>query len=120
MIRQPPISTLTDTLFPYTTLFRSCCLEDLGIAERRPCPVRVSGDAILLVRRLCRRGFRFHSFRIVEIGALRQRGAAIDRHRYRAGNVGWHQRRILPVLLRSEERQVGKEWVRKCTTGGSV
>src|SRR3546814_9348210 len=24
MIRRPPISTLTDTLFPYTTLFRSC------------------------------------------------------------------------------------------------
>src|SRR3546814_14004402 len=51
----------------------SGCLEDLGIAERRPCPVRVRGGAILLVRRLCRRGFRFHSFRIVEIGALRQR-----------------------------------------------
>src|SRR3546814_6005500 len=25
MIRRPPISTLTDTLFPYTTLFRSHC-----------------------------------------------------------------------------------------------
>src|SRR3546814_10412745 len=24
-IRRPPISTPTDTLFPYTTLFRSCC-----------------------------------------------------------------------------------------------
>src|SRR3546814_1324309 len=24
MIRQPPISTRTDTLFPYSTLFRSC------------------------------------------------------------------------------------------------
>src|SRR3546814_14882731 len=28
MIRRPPISTLTDTLFPYTTLFRSL----IGIA----------------------------------------------------------------------------------------
>src|SRR3546814_11929064 len=72
---------------------------DLGIAERRPCPVRVRGDAILLVRRLCRRGFRFHSFRIVEIGALRQRRAAIARHRFRAGIVGRHQRRILPFLI---------------------
>src|SRR3546814_5338675 len=26
MIRRPPISTLTDTLFPYTTLFRSTVL----------------------------------------------------------------------------------------------
>src|SRR3546814_8892747 len=32
MIRRPPISTRTDTLFPYTTLFRSIhtqCLQDL-------------------------------------------------------------------------------------------
>src|SRR3546814_4238017 len=28
MIRRPPRSTRTDTLFPYTTLFRSDCLED--------------------------------------------------------------------------------------------
>src|SRR3546814_11245264 len=39
MIRRPPRSTRTDTLFPYTTLFRSCgaaterCgLRDLGVA----------------------------------------------------------------------------------------
>src|SRR3546814_1822767 len=31
MIRRPPRSTRTDTLFPYTTLFRSAVLEgDLG------------------------------------------------------------------------------------------
>src|SRR3546814_12021134 len=29
MIRQPPISTLTYTLVPYTTLFRSRCLRNL-------------------------------------------------------------------------------------------
>src|SRR3546814_21123011 len=28
MIRRPPSSTLTDTRFPYTTLFRSDCLVD--------------------------------------------------------------------------------------------
>src|SRR3546814_6453244 len=27
MIRRPPRSTRTDTLFPYTTLFRSACVE---------------------------------------------------------------------------------------------
>src|SRR3546814_7647733 len=27
MIRRPPRSTRTDTLFPYTTLFRSCALD---------------------------------------------------------------------------------------------
>src|SRR3546814_5038062 len=30
MIRRPPRSTRTDTLFPYTTLFRSQMLADLG------------------------------------------------------------------------------------------
>src|SRR3546814_12055406 len=30
MIRRPPRSTRTDTLFPYTTLFRSCRLRSVG------------------------------------------------------------------------------------------
>src|SRR3546814_14525859 len=30
MIRRPPRSTLTDTLFPYTTLFRSCSASGAG------------------------------------------------------------------------------------------
>src|SRR3546814_6361115 len=32
MIRRPPRSTRTDTLFPYTTLFRSAVAERAGIA----------------------------------------------------------------------------------------
>src|SRR3546814_7614587 len=36
MIRRPPRSTRTDTLFPYTTLFRSQeCREDSGDRQRR-------------------------------------------------------------------------------------
>src|SRR3546814_4131444 len=41
MVRRPPISTLTDTLFPYTTLFRSaggrtpCCRTRLPPRSRR-------------------------------------------------------------------------------------
>src|SRR3546814_15997831 len=36
MIRRPPISTRTDTLFPYTTLFRSCSgLADLRVRAWR-------------------------------------------------------------------------------------
>src|SRR3546814_3527162 len=30
MIRRPPISTRTDTLFPYTTLFRSLAVNPMG------------------------------------------------------------------------------------------
>src|SRR3546814_14966618 len=33
MIRRPPISTRTDTLFPYTTLFRSRHPDDVPMAE---------------------------------------------------------------------------------------
>src|SRR3546814_14819027 len=31
MIRRPPRSTRTDTLFPYTTLFRSLVVDDLAV-----------------------------------------------------------------------------------------
>src|SRR3546814_14139220 len=40
MIRRPPRSTRTDTLFPYTTLFRSAgecsCGRKKGLRDRRP------------------------------------------------------------------------------------
>src|SRR3546814_19321569 len=39
MIRRPPRSTRTDTLFPYTTLFRSPIRLRLGSAERVVLPV---------------------------------------------------------------------------------
>src|SRR3546814_14491658 len=34
MIRRPPTSTRTDTLFPYTTLFRSVPLGQVGVGDR--------------------------------------------------------------------------------------
>src|SRR3546814_6581435 len=36
MIRRPPRSTRTDTLFPYTTLFRSSTARPRGSARRCP------------------------------------------------------------------------------------
>src|SRR3546814_8188440 len=44
MIRRPPRSTRTDTLFPYTTLFRSLG----GQVRPRPCPHHRPGHAGLL------------------------------------------------------------------------
>src|SRR3546814_12047261 len=41
MIRRPPRSTRTDTLFPYTTLFRS-----IGIAADRCAPLGAEGDRV--------------------------------------------------------------------------
>src|SRR3546814_5764541 len=38
MIRRPPRSTLTDTLFPYTTLFRSKTIADIPHRLNAPYP----------------------------------------------------------------------------------
>src|SRR3546814_8369490 len=39
MIRRPPISTRTDTLFPYTTLFRSCTEGGHSADQHQQAPV---------------------------------------------------------------------------------
>src|SRR3546814_4477653 len=52
MIRRPPRSTRTDTLFPYTTLFRST----FDLSAQRPCvghhplPEEARGDELCLVK----------------------------------------------------------------------
>src|SRR3546814_14749018 len=43
MLRRPPRSTRTDTLFPYTTLFRSALLDDLAIEGAIVCGLSVGG-----------------------------------------------------------------------------
>src|SRR3546814_9188621 len=53
MIRRPPRSTRTDTLFPYTTLFRSILLE-LAFLLLLPMPV-LDDDAVLIVIKVHRR-----------------------------------------------------------------
>src|SRR3546814_6944546 len=50
IIRRPPRSTRTDTLFPYTTLFRSIQKKLCG-AKRKP-PTRF--DSPLIMKRRCR------------------------------------------------------------------
>src|SRR3546814_10290026 len=55
MIRRPPRSTRTDTLFPYTTLFRS--------PARLPCLVRVRSSTQTENRRRGAYGFRKRSLR---------------------------------------------------------
>src|SRR3546814_20266716 len=103
MIRRPPRSTRTDTLFPYTTLFRSILMR-----ERRP-GLRAHG----------REAARDHS---LEHGLLGRKveieGLARDPHRPR----DILHRRLLEAIKqedagrRSEERRVGKECVRTCRT----
>src|SRR3546814_1066600 len=50
MIRRPPRHTLTDTLFPYTTLFRAA-----GIGKALPDPGGAEARAVGLDRRAARR-----------------------------------------------------------------
>src|SRR3546814_5863827 len=49
MIRRPPRSTRTDTLFPYTTLFRSNILRHAGL-EQFGHPRQAAGDVARLRR----------------------------------------------------------------------
>src|SRR3546814_14783045 len=46
MIRRPPRSTRTDTLFPYTTLFRS----DIALAIGLPIEIALSEDTVFQAR----------------------------------------------------------------------
>src|SRR3546814_3738334 len=54
MIRRPPRSTRTDTLFPYTTLFRSHRRIAVGRSERLVDVLDVVGDALRLAQKLLR------------------------------------------------------------------
>src|SRR3546814_19423404 len=52
MIQRPPRSTRTDTLFPYTTLFRSTLAARRGLAESRPPrpSVRIQGKSAPIMK----------------------------------------------------------------------
>src|SRR3546814_5401036 len=68
MIRRPPRSTRTDTLFPYTTLFRS---RAAGVD-------RVHAGQVVLARDLLRAQVLLHRHR--EVGAALDRGVVGDHH----------------------------------------
>src|SRR3546814_2184182 len=76
MIRRPPRSTRTDTLFPYTTLFRSLVVDaDEEVFEMNNgcicCTVR--GDLIRIIEGLMKRKDRFDGI-IVETTGLADPG----------------------------------------------
>src|SRR3546814_4779383 len=52
MIRRPPRSTRTDTLFPYTTLFRSACPSSACAFDRSRIEIRHNGDQLIGIRRI--------------------------------------------------------------------
>src|SRR3546814_14775473 len=66
MIRRPPRSTRTDTLFPYTTLFRSADVTDMQLPGGRRRETRGDGHGAALApgRAAAMPPFRFQSCRL--------------------------------------------------------
>src|SRR3546814_19958761 len=106
MIRRPPRSTRTDTLFPYTTLFRSsggCCPAMDGApasCQRLRLRAMIIADHFRPLRR------RELEYRRIQLDARlhiaeTHFGVAAE------GVIDFHPRR-------SEERRVGKECVSRC------
>src|SRR3546814_8572382 len=109
MIRRPPRSTRTDTLFPYTTLFRSLQRRPVRAGDRRYAierhsPVR---DSHLVT------GTSRNKLFLVE-SALRRHARQADRHtqmrnhhapgeKWRAAKISFPQGRYAGDTYRSEE-----------------
>src|SRR3546814_14449329 len=99
MIRRPPRSTRTDTLFPYTTLFRSESWSRRG--RGRDPPDRGLGPGGILSG-----GGTGHAWHGHRMGGDRRRLYSPEPPEIAGGGQPWPHR--------SEERRVGKECVRTC------
>src|SRR3546814_11504949 len=147
MIRRPPRSTRTDTLFPYTTLFRSPAPADSRAPpDRRPrphdptgCSAVARGSPSLKDAYLCPPVGRVRQERT----RLRRRDRSLDlsgraqgRQAYACAALACSTRDLkasgsrtarsdstlrsssIPArLMRTDERRVGKEWVSTCKSG---
>src|SRR3546814_17589893 len=124
MILRPPRSTRTDTLLPYTTLFRSTLRPVWVEHPRRDEADRLDGRRILLqlgghlfvflLHFGRHRRARFVERR-VEIGPRHGFGGKRLAPRHQPGTP--HQ--ILQIAARPAERRVGKEWVSTSKPRGS-
>src|SRR3546814_13435220 len=107
MIRRPPRATRTDTLFPYTTLFRSCqsqCLLSIGLLlnrNRTAITLGVVAEVLIQSPTANRAGHPV---------SKPSRIAHSLHHLEGAGSL----RRFKEI--RSEERRVGKKCVSTCST----
>src|SRR3546814_16595997 len=115
MIRRPPRSTRTDTLFPYTTLFRSLGEAAIVAAALRDLRGEFAGRRKDEHAATARRGPLGVVQQIVERRQRKGRGLAGAGLRDAAQVAALEQdgNRLL-LDRRSEERRVGKESVRTC------
>src|SRR3546814_19410286 len=105
MIRRPPRSTRTDTLFPYTTLFRS-------VLAQTPVAILPGDTADSLADR-------------VRIAEHQLYPATLAAYVMRERTPAWLLGRVRDLAMalpetdeRSEERRVGKGCVRPCRSRG--
>src|SRR3546814_11365007 len=107
MIRRPPRSTRTDTLFPYTTLFRSVALcADLRLL------LILRADASLDVRQWWLGSDKFPLRRVGQRDAESPARIVILVCRLRPDQM--LRAGAVARFARSEERSVGTECVRTC------
>src|SRR3546814_11553789 len=103
MIRRPPRSTRTDTLFPYTTLFRSPAPD-----RRRRGKVFEAIEKFSVVKTL-----QAVDEANVVVLVLDGREEVADQDAHLAGYIV-EQGRAMVIAVRSEARSVGKECVSTC------
>src|SRR3546814_8938487 len=114
MIRRPPRSTRTDTLFPYTTLFRSAgefaVLEverDRVVARefhRARAALRVGAAVVFLPRDIGERGFGLHA-RDAECEQARLSARLVDETQPLAVKANRDGRGVRTVRLRLGHRR---------------
>src|SRR3546814_20667880 len=106
MIRRPPRSTRTDTLFPYTTLFRSGCPETPKGSRHHTLPL------VARVRAVTRAFSPLGSMQITERPMISRLGMMVPTP-LPLRVVALVSRWAGPSLRRSDEQRAGKECV--CT-----
>src|SRR3546814_11964464 len=138
MIRRPPRSTRTDTLFPYTTLFRSKTASTGAVPVIRPqechlpdphIPPRSSADPCCNAEAKDRHPDQLQAppksrgqaccggtaeVDTTDAGETPPSGMA--RHTFKVSGLDCAEE---VAILRSEERRVGKEWVSTGRARGS-
>src|SRR3546814_19656280 len=119
MIRRPPRSTRTDTLFPYTTLFRSteiiesalAIIEDAAFAPLFAPDVLAEAPIAAIV------GEEVIAGTVDRLRVTETQAHVVD---FKTGRFVPDKAAAVPRphLRRSEERRVGKEGVSKCKSRG--
>src|SRR3546814_20100550 len=122
MLRRTPRATRTDTLFPYTTLFRSAAKNPCGAKNPcnpcNPCGAAVVPDVTLEELRAvydCLQGYMRTAY-----GDSWQTGAHFANYSTVRIQPVAYRASGLPEAKRSQERRVGEECVRTRRSGGST